>query len=141
MGSLNLHTKELLLKIVYYGPALGGKTSSLHSIYRSLPDARRSQMISLATETDRTLFFDFLPVHAAKVRDYDVRLQLYTVPGQVYYRSTRELVLRGVDGIVFVADSQRAMLDSNLVSLEDLADNLLKQALSIDDMPLLFQFN
>jgi signal recognition particle receptor subunit beta len=141
VGSVNFHTKEIVLKVVYYGPGLCGKTTTLHALHRALPEDKRPNLVSLATETDRTLYFDYLPLLAARVRDYAIRLQLYTVPGQVFYRSTREIVLRGADGLVFVADSQREMRDGNLVSLDDLRENLEKQGRSIDSVPLVFQYN
>ncbi|MEK7705037.1 MAG: hypothetical protein AAB426_08770, partial [Myxococcota bacterium] len=124
MSSINFHTKEISVKVVYYGPGLCGKTTSLQMVYNSLPPTQRPKLVSLATEVDRTIFFDFLPVTAYRIRDFSVRLQLYTVPGQVFYNATRKLVLNGVDGLVFVADSQRAMRDSNLESLQNLDDNL-----------------
>ncbi len=141
MGSVNFHTNEIQLKIVYYGPGFAGKTTSLQCIHNLLPQATRPPLVSLATENERTLHFDFLPVQAAKVRNFDVRLQLYTVPGQIFYRATREIVLRAVDGVVFVADSQPMMSDANLTSLDDLAENLQVQALCIEEVPLVFQYN
>ena len=141
MSAINFHTKEISVKIVYYGPGLCGKTTSLQTIYGSLPEGKRPQLVSLATEVDRTIFFDFLPVTAYRIRDFLVRLQLYTVPGQVFYNATRKLVLNGVDGIVFVADSQRGMKDSNLESLQNLEDNLSELGLEVGRMPLVIQFN
>jgi signal recognition particle receptor subunit beta len=141
VSSINFHTKEISVKIVYYGPGLCGKTTSLQTIYGSLPQDKRPQLVSLATEVDRTIFFDFLPVTAYKIRDFKVRLQLYTVPGQVFYNATRKLVLNGVDGIVFVADSQRPMKESNLESLHNLQENLVELGLEITRMPLVLQYN
>ncbi len=141
MSAINFHTKEISVKIVYYGPGLCGKTTSLQTIYASLPADKRPQLVSLATEVDRTIFFDFLPVTAYRIRDFKVRLQLYTVPGQVFYNATRKLVLNGVDGIVFVVDSQRAMKDSNLESLHNLQDNLSELGLEIDRVPTVMQYN
>ena len=141
VSSINFHTKEISVKIVYYGPGLCGKTTSLQTIYASLPEERRPQLVSLATEVDRTIFFDFLPVTAYRIRDFLVRLQLYTVPGQVFYNATRKLVLNGVDGIVFVADSQRAMKDSNLESLQNLEENLAELGLDLSRVPVVFQYN
>jgi signal recognition particle receptor subunit beta len=141
VSSINFHTKEISVKIVYYGPGLCGKTSSLQTIYASLPLDKRPQLVSLATEVDRTIFFDFLPVTAYRIREFLVRLQLYTVPGQVFYNATRKLVLNGVDGIVFVLDSQRAMKDSNLESLQNLEDNLAELGLEIARVPLVMQYN
>jgi signal recognition particle receptor subunit beta len=138
---INFHTKEIAVKVVYYGPGLCGKTTSLQTIYGSLPPERRPQIVSLATEVDRTIFFDFLPVTAYRIRDFRVRLQLYTVPGQVFYNATRKLVLNGVDGIVFVADSQVAMRDSNLESLHNLDENLADLGLELDQVPTIIQFN
>jgi signal recognition particle receptor subunit beta len=141
VSSINFHTKEISVKIVYYGPGLCGKTTTLQMIYNSLPTGRRPQLVSLSTEVDRTIFFDFLPVTAYRIRDFTVRLQLYTVPGQVFYNATRKLVLNGVDGLVFVADSQRAMKDSNLESLQNLEDNLNELGLEIAHVPMVMQFN
>ena len=146
MAQVNPLTRELLVKLVYYGPGLGGKTTSLQHVHQSSPAETRGQLVSLATPVDRTLYFDFLPLRAPAaagylVRDYHVRLQLFTVPGQVYFNATRKLVLTGVDGIVFVADSQRERHDANLESLENLADNLEEQGRSLDEIPLVLQFN
>ncbi len=141
MGSVDVRAKEILLKIVFYGVGRCGKTTTLKSIHAMSPPANRSDMVSLATQTDRTLYFDYLPVSVSRVGQYTVRLQLYTVPGQVFYRATRKLVLRGADGVVFVADSQRSMRDGNLVSLDDLNENLAQDGLALEDMPLVFQYN
>lgn len=141
MGTVSFHTKEIQLKIVYCGPGLGGKTTSLQRIHEAIPADRRPEMVSLPTQQDRTLFFDFVPTTVTRVGDFDVRVQLYTVPGQVFYRGTREVVLRGADGLVFVADSQTAARDANLVSLDDLTDLLVQQQISITRMPLVLQYN
>ncbi len=141
MGNIDTRSREILLKIVFYGVGRCGKTTTLKSIHDMTPTSRRSGMVSLATQTDRTLYFDYLPVSVSRVGKYEVRLQLYTVPGQVFYRATRKIVLRGADGVVFVADSQRSMRDGNLVSLDDLNENLAEQHLSFEDMPLVFQYN
>lgn len=141
MSSVNLYAKEISLKIVYYGPGLGGKTSSLQHIHRTIKPDSRGQLVSLATGVDRTLYFDFLPVKLPKLRGYTVRVQLYTVPGQVHYNSTRKLVLTGADGIVFVADSQRARAEANVESLENLNDNLREQGLVLEKIPHLLQYN
>ncbi len=141
MSAINFHTKEISVKIVFYGPGLCGKTTSLHTIYASLPEHKRPQLVSLATEGDRTIFFDFLPVTAYRIKDFNVRLQLYTVPGQVFYNATRKLVLNGVDGIVFVADSQRLMRDSNAESLQNLQENLAELGLEVSQVPMVMQFN
>ena len=141
MSSVNLYTKEISLKIVYYGPGLGGKTSSLQYIHRAIKPDARGQLVSLSTGVDRTLYFDFLPVKLPKLRGYTVRVQLYTVPGQVHYNSTRKLVLTGADGIVFVADSQRPRGEANVESFQNLRDNLREQGLSLERMPHLLQYN
>lgn len=141
MSVINPLARELSAKIVYYGPGLSGKTTSLQYIHGSLKPSHRGEMVSLATEGDRTLFFDFLPVHLGKVRDLDLRLQLYTVPGQVFYGATRALVLDGADGVVFVADSQREAHERNVESLMDLENNLRKMGLSLDRLPFVIQYN
>jgi signal recognition particle receptor subunit beta len=141
VSSVNLYTKEISLKIVYYGPGLGGKTSSLQYIHRAIKPDARGQLVSLSTGVDRTLYFDFLPIKLPKLRGYTVRVQLYTVPGQVHYNSTRKLVLTGADGIVFVADSQRPRREANIESFQNLGDNLREQGLSLDRMPHLLQYN
>jgi len=141
MVLFNYATKEITAKIVYYGPGLCGKTTNLQFIYDSLPSNNKSKMLSLATKTDRTLFFDFLPLDLGKIRGMRTKLQLYTVPGQVYYNSTRQLVLKGADGIVFVADSQDFALDANLESLQNLEDNLKRQGVRIREIPLVLQYN
>jgi mutual gliding-motility protein MglA len=141
MVLFNYATKEITAKIVYYGPGLCGKTTNLQFIYDSLPSNNRSKMLSLATKTDRTLFFDFLPLDLGKIRGMRTKLQLYTVPGQVYYNSTRQLVLKGADGVVFVADSQDFALDANLESLQNLEDNLRRQGIRLTELPLVMQYN
>jgi hypothetical protein len=141
MSSINHHTREINVKIVYYGPGLCGKTSSLQCLHRNLPDSQRGQLVSLATSVDRTLFFDFLPVKLPKVRDFNVRISLYTVPGQVHYNATRRLVLQGCDGVVFVADSQRARHDANIESLQNLDDNLRSHGMDPAAVPVVLQFN
>ena len=141
MVLFNYATKEITAKIVYYGPGLCGKTTNLQFVYDSLPSNNKSKMLSLATKTDRTLFFDFLPLDLGKIRGMRTKLQLYTVPGQVYYNSTRQLVLKGADGVVFVADSQDFALDANLESLQNLEDNLKRQGIRIREMPLVIQYN
>lgn len=141
MVLFNYATKEITAKIVYYGPGLCGKTTNLQFIYDSLPSNNKSKMLSLATKTDRTLFFDFLPLDLGKIRGMRTKLQLYTVPGQVYYNSTRQLVLKGSDGIVFVADSQDHAIDANLESLQNLEDNLKRQSVRIREIPLVMQYN
>jgi signal recognition particle receptor subunit beta len=141
MVLFNYATKEITAKIVYYGPGLCGKTTNLQFVYDSLPSNNRSKMLSLATKTDRTLFFDFLPLDLGKIRGMRTKLQLYTVPGQVYYNSTRQLVLKGADGVVFVADSQDFAVDANLESLQNLEDNLKRQGIRMREMPLVMQYN
>jgi mutual gliding-motility protein MglA len=141
MVLFNYATKEITAKIVYYGPGLCGKTTNLQFIYDSLPSNNKSKMLSLATKTDRTLFFDFLPLDLGKIRGMRTKLQLYTVPGQVYYNSTRQLVLKGADGVVFVADSQDHATDANLESLQNLEDNLKRQGVRIREIPLVIQYN
>lgn len=133
--------RELCAKIVYYGPGLSGKTTSLRHVYASIRPTNRGEMVSLATEGDRTLFFDFLPVKVERVGDATVRLALYTVPGQVFYNATRKLVLQNADGVIFVADSQPAALDSNLESLDNLGDNLREMGLDPAQVPLVIQYN
>src|SRR4051794_73106 len=141
MVLFNYATREITAKIVYYGPGLCGKTTNLQFIYDSLPSNNKSKMLSLATKTDRTLFFDFLPLDLGKIRGMRTKLQLYTVPGQVYYNSTRQLVLKGADGVVFVADSQDHAIDANLESLQNLEDNLKRQGVRIREIPLVLQYN
>jgi len=141
VSSVNLHTREISVKVVYYGPGLGGKTSSLQFIHRALKPDSRGQLVSLATGVDRTLYFDFLPVRLPRLRGFAVRVQLYTVPGQVHYNSTRKLVLTGADGVVFVADSQRTRLAANVESLENLVENLREQGLALKTLPWVLQLN
>ena len=141
MVLFNYATKEITAKIVYYGPGLCGKTTNLQFIYESLPSNHKSKMLSLSTKTDRTLFFDFLPLDLGKIRGMRTKLQLYTVPGQVYYNSTRQLVLKGADGVVFVADSQDYALDANLESMQNLEDNLKRQGLKVRELPIVIQYN
>lgn len=141
MAQINPLTRELLIKLVYYGPGLGGKTTSLKRIHEASPVETRGQIVSLATPVDRTLYFDFLPLRADSIRGHHVRLQLFTVPGQVYFNATRKLVLTGADGVAFVADSQRARMDANLESFENLAENLEAQGRSLAEIPLVLQYN
>ena len=141
MVLFNYATKEITAKIVYYGPGLCGKTTNLQFVYDSMPSNNKSKMLSLATKTDRTLFFDFLPIDLGKIRGMRTKLQLYTVPGQVYYNSTRQLVLKGADGIVFVADSQDFAVDANNESLQNLEDNLKRQGIRIREIPIVIQYN
>jgi len=138
---VNFTTREITCKIVYYGPGRSGKTTNLHYVYGRVPNARRGRMVSLATQTDRTLFFDFLPIDLGQISGFATRFQLYTVPGQVYYNATRRLVLQGADGVVFVADSQARQLDENLESLQNLQSNLLEHGVDVRTMPLAMQYN
>jgi hypothetical protein len=141
MVFFNYATMQMAAKIVYYGPGLCGKTTNLHHIYSKTSPQSRGEMVSLETETDRTLFFDLLPIDVGVIGGFKTRLQLYTVPGQVFYNTTRKLVLKGVDGIVFVADSQAAMLDANRESFQNLRENLKDIGLVLDDIPLIVQLN
>ena len=141
MSLVNFTAREIACKIVYYGPGRSGKTTNLHYVYDRVPDSRRGQMVSLATQTDRTLFFDFLPIDLGQISGFSTRFQLYTVPGQVYYNATRRLVLQGADGVVFVADSQAQQLDENLESLQNLQGNLLEHGVDIRSLPLVMQYN
>ncbi len=141
MAAINRLRRELLFKLVFYGPGLGGKTTTLKYVHSATKPENRGNMVSLATDTDRTLYFDYLPIQLLKLGDMTVKLQLYTVPGQVYYAATRKLVLSGADGIVFVADTQAARLDSNHESLEDLNANLAEQGRKLSAVPHAFQWN
>jgi len=137
----NYATMQMAAKIVYYGPGLCGKTTNLHHIYGRTSPGSRGEMVSLETETDRTLFFDLLPLDVGIIGGFKTRVQLYTVPGQVFYNTTRKLVLKGVDGIVFVADSQRAMRDANVESMVNLRSNLAEIGIHLDELPVVFQYN
>ncbi|MCC6771278.1 MAG: GTPase domain-containing protein [Gemmatimonadaceae bacterium] len=141
MPIVNYAARELTCKIVYYGPGRSGKTTNLHYIYDSVPAARRGAMVSLATQNERTLFFDFLPLDLGTVSGFKTRFQLYTVPGQIYYRTTRKLVLQGADGVVFVADSQRQQLEANLESLRDMHEVLAEQGVDARGLPVVMQYN
>ncbi len=141
MVFFNYATMQMAAKIVYYGPGLCGKTTNLHVIYGRTAPTSRGEMVCLETETDRTLFFDLLPLDVGVIGGFKTRLQLYTVPGQVFYNTTRKLVLKGVDGIVFVADSQRPMKDPNVESLKNLRENLAEIGLTLDGIPRVFQYN
>jgi len=141
MSLVNYQTREITCKIVYYGPGRSGKTTNLHYIYGQVPEDRKGQMVSLATQTDRTLFFDFLPLDLGTISGFTTRFQLYTVPGQVYYQATRKLVLQGADGVVFVADSQARQLQENIESFQDLHQNLSEQEVDPRSIPLVIQYN
>ena len=141
MSFINYLSREINCKIVYYGPGLCGKTTNLQYIYnKTNPDAK-GKMISLATETERTLFFDFLPLALGEIRGFKTRFHLYTVPGQVFYDASRKLILKGVDGVVFVADSQIARMEANLESMENLRTNLAEQGYSLEKLPYVVQYN
>lgn len=141
MASINYAAREISVKIVYYGPGLSGKTTNLQIIHKKVPQDYKSDMVSLATETDRTLFFDFLPLDLGKIKGFSAKFQLYTVPGQVYYNATRKLVLRGVDGVVFVADSAQDKLQENIESFQNLMDNLAEYGYKREQVPLIIQYN
>jgi signal recognition particle receptor subunit beta len=138
---INYVAREINCKIVYYGPGLGGKTTNLQYVYQITNAENKGKLISLATETERTLFFDFLPIDFGQIRGFRTRFHLYTVPGQVFYDSSRKLILKGVDGVVFVADSQEERFDANLESLSNLAENLKEQGFDIGNIPYVLQLN
>jgi mutual gliding-motility protein MglA len=141
LALINIQKKEVQAKIVYYGPGRGGKTTNLEYIYNKFKANSKTEMVTIKTNGDRTLFFDFLPLNAGKIKDYSVKIQLYTVPGQVIYNETRRLVLRGADGIVFVADSMSLRKEKNLMSLKNLQENLSTYKKNIFDIPLVMQYN
>ncbi|HSH45421.1 MAG TPA: ADP-ribosylation factor-like protein [Longimicrobiales bacterium] len=141
MSMINYASREINCKIVYYGPGLCGKTTNLEYVYNKVNPDTRGKMISLATENERTLFFDFLPVDLGTIRGFKTRFHLYTVPGQVYYNASRRLILKGVDGIVFVADSQAERMDANLASMQNLYENLAEYGYDPEQLPLVLQFN
>lgn len=141
MSFVNYHTKEINCKIVYYGPGLGGKTTNIQYVYQRTTSQSKGKMVTLNTENERTLFFDFLPLDLGTIRGFKTRFHLYTVPGQVFYEASRKLILRGVDGIVFVADSQVERMEANIESLEGLKKNLTEQGYDFDKIPLVFQWN
>ncbi len=141
MPFINFPAREINCKLVYYGPGLGGKTANLQWIYDHTGTGQKGKMISLATETDRTLFFDFLPLDLGTVRGFKTRLHLYTVPGQVFYEASRKLILKGADGVVFVADSQEERMDANLETLENLQEHLKEHNLSFASIPYVLQLN
>jgi mutual gliding-motility protein MglA len=138
---INYVAREINCKIVYYGPGLGGKTTNLQYVYQITSTENKGKMISLATETERTLFFDFLPIDLGQIRGFQTRFHLYTVPGQVFYDSSRKLILKGADGVVFVADSQEERIDANLESLSNLADNLKEHGFDLNKIPYVLQLN
>ncbi len=141
MPFINFAAKEINCKIVYYGPGLSGKTTNIKWIYDHVKPENKGEMITLATETERTLFFDFVPIEVSNVKGFKVRFHLYTTPGQIIYQASRKLILKGVDGIVFVADSQEERHDANLDTLDDMVENLKDYNLKIEDIPLVFQYN
>ncbi len=141
MSFINYSTREINCKIVYYGPGLCGKTTNLLYIYKKTNPDSKGKMISLATETERTLFFDFLPLSLGSIRGFKVRFHLYTVPGQVFYDASRKLILRGVDGVIFVADSQMERMEANIESMENLRKNLKDQGFSLESLPFSIQYN
>jgi len=141
MSMINYASREINCKIVYYGPGLCGKTTNLEYIYEKVAPNTRGKLISLATETERTLFFDFLPVDLGAIRGFKTRFHLYTVPGQVYYNASRKLILKGVDGVVFVGDSQVERLDANIESMHNLYENLAEYQLDLREIPFIIQYN
>ena len=142
MAIINQATKELQVKVVYYGPAMGGKTTNLVKVHENIQTAQeKGKLVSLATSSDRTLFFDFLPIEAVAIKGFKTKFQLYTVPGQVIYNTTRQLVLRGVDGIVFVSDSQYEKMQENIESFANLEDNLRTLKMNLADIPYVLQYN
>jgi len=141
MSFINFTTREISCKIVYYGPGLSGKTTNLHWIYNHTESERKGKLISLATETERTLFFDFLPLALGNIEGFGVRFHLYTVPGQVFYAASRKLILKGVDGIVFTADSQIERMEANMESMDDLHQNLEEHGYDLKGLPLTIQYN
>jgi mutual gliding-motility protein MglA len=141
LSFINFAAREINCKIVYYGAGLGGKTTNLQVIYQKTADQQKGKMISLATETERTLFFDFLPLDLGSVRGFKTRIHLYTVPGQVFYDASRKLILRGVDGIVFVADSQEQRMDANVEALDNLMSNLKEHGYDFNKIPYVLQLN
>ncbi len=141
MALFNYATRELSAKIVYYGPGLSGKTTNIEMVHKMLRPEQKGRLISLPTETDRTLFFDFLPIELGQIKGFKVRFHLYTVPGQVFYNATRRLVLQGVDGVVFVADSQREMINGDMESLKNLVDNLSSYGKKLEELPFVLQYN
>jgi signal recognition particle receptor subunit beta len=141
MSMINYASREINCKLVYYGPGLGGKTTNLEHVYHKVAPASRGKMISLATETERTLFFDFLPVDLGTIRGFKTRFHLYTVPGQVYYNASRKLILKGVDGVVFVADSQIERMEANVEAMQNLYDNMAQYGYDLTKVPFLVQYN
>ena len=141
MSMINYASREINCKLVYYGPGLGGKTTNLEHIYGKVAPDKRGKMVSLATESERTLFFDFLPVDLGTIRGFKTRFHLYTVPGQVYYNASRKLILKGVDGVVFVADSQMDRMEANVESMQNLYDNMAEYGYDVTKITFLIQYN
>jgi mutual gliding-motility protein MglA len=141
MSMINYASREINCKLVYYGPGLGGKTTNLEYVYEKVNPDTRGKLISLATEAERTLFFDFLPVDLGAIRGFRTRFHLYTVPGQIYYNASRRLILKGVDGLVFVADSQAERMDANIAALENLYENLSDYGYDPEQLPIVLQWN
>src|SRR4026209_596431 len=141
MSLINYASREINCKLVYYGPGLGGKTTNLEYIYEKVAPSSKGKMISLATETERTLFFDFLPVDLGTIRGFKTRFHLYTVPGQVYYNASRKLILKGLDGVVFVADSQMERMEANIESMQNLYDNMSPHGIDLTRLPFVVQYN
>ena len=141
MSFLNYSTREINFKIVYYGPGLSGKTTNIKSIYEKIKKGHKGKLVSLATETERTLFFDFFPLDLGMIKGYKVKFHLYTVPGQIYYSSSRKLIIKGVDGLVFVADSQRERFEANIESISDMTENLRDYKIDFFTLPYALQLN
>jgi signal recognition particle receptor subunit beta len=141
MSMINYANREINCKVVYYGSGLGGKTTNLEYVYSRVNPETKGKMISLATETDRTLFFDFLPIDLGEIRGFKTRFHLYTVPGQVYYNASRRLILKGVDGVIFVADSQRSRLEANVEAMHNLYENMESYGYDIESIPFVIQYN
>jgi signal recognition particle receptor subunit beta len=141
MSMINYASREINCKLVYYGPGLGGKTTNLEHVYNKVAPGAKGKMISLATETERTLFFDFLPVDLGTIRGFKTRFHLYTVPGQVYYNASRKLILKGVDGVVFVADSQVERMEANIEAMQNLYDNMAQHGYDLTRIPFVIQYN
>ncbi len=141
MSMINYASREINCKLVYYGPGLGGKTTNLEHVYSKVAPEKRGKMVSLATETDRTLFFDFLPVDLGTIRGFKTRFHMYTVPGQLYYNASRKLILKGVDGLVFVADSQMDRMEANVESMQNLYDNMAEYGYDVAKIPFVIQYN
>ncbi len=141
MSMINYASREINCKLVYYGPGLGGKTTNLEHVFSKVAPEKRGKMVSLATETERTLFFDFLPVDLGTIRGFKTRFHMYTVPGQVYYNASRKLILKGVDGLVFVADSQMDRMEANVESMQNLYDNMAEYGYDVTKLPFVIQYN